>query len=191
MLDPIRLSAIAAVALTAFPVLHAQDQNENGATKNEVDLSFFQGNYFGKSIVTANGNTLRGRGIVRAKISDDLVTGRINIKGNVRVRGERVPIDNRFTFRETGRVDVQEIAPAVSNGQKSKGFYNAIPRSLRFVGQFNLDADRGRIAGTYECVIRISVKRIVRMTYTVTLEDDPTPSFVYRIVAEPREDEDE
>lgn len=183
-----RTNAIAIAAIAIFPTVNAQqNDDESGPTKNETNISAFQGNYFGKSVVEANGNTLRGRGIIRARINEDGLTGRFRIQGNVKVRGERVPIDNRFTFRPSGRVNVQELAPAVSNGEREKGFYTADPREVRFIGQFNLDTDQGRVSGSYECVVRVSVKRIIRMRYTVTLEDETSPAFVYRIVAEPRE----
>lgn len=187
MLIPIRFRAVVAVAIVAFPTLQAQDANENGATKNEVNISAFQGNYFGKTVVTTAGEKFRGRTRIRFNVADDGLSATVKIKGNVKVEGERVPIINRYRFKPSGRVAIDEIAPAVSSGQDTKGFYTAQPRDMTFVGKFRLDAASGKIEGTYTCRIRISVKRVVRTTYSVTLAEETTPTFVYDFVAEPKD----
>ncbi len=188
MLNLTRLSALTAVALAVIPVSHAQEEDEGGATKNATDFSAFQGNYFGKTVVTTDIDQFRGRRLkIRANIAEDGLSGVFKFSDRVRVEGDRVPIVNRFRFRPNGRVRIDEIAPAVSNNQKTKGFYTALPRNLSFTGQFRLDAESGRIEGTYECNIRVSVRRVVRVTYSVTLADDQNPAFVYKFVAEPRD----
>lgn len=174
----LRLCALAAVAITFLPA--------NAATKNATDMSAFQGNFFGKTKVTADGETFRGRTQIRGKFAEDGLSGIFNIQGNVRVEGERVPINNRFTLRKTGRVDIDELAPAVSSGAKEKGFYTAQPRDISFAGKFRLDGSSGKIEGTYDCRIRINGQRVLRITYSVTLADDTEPSFIYKFVAKPR-----
>jgi hypothetical protein len=185
-----RLGALTAVALTVIPFAHAQEE-EGGPTKNETNLSALQGNFFGKNVVTTANDKFRGRTRIRINVADDGLSAVVKIKGNVKVEGERVPIVNRYRFRPNGRVSIDEIAPAVSNNQSTKGFYTAAPREVSFVGTFRLDAPSGKIEGTYTCRLRISVKRIVRSTYSVTLADDTTPTFVYDFVAEPKDRSEE
>ncbi len=192
MLHHARLSAAALAALAIFPSLRAQDTDEGGATKNATDLSAFQGNYFGRTVVTTTQDKFRGNRLkIRANIADDGLSGVFKFTSNVKVEGERVPVNNRYRFRPSGRVAIDEIAPAVSNNQKTRGFYGATARSIQMSGQFRLDGQSGKIEGRYDATIRISVKRIVRMTYSVTLADDTSPSFVYKFRAEPRDRSDD
>lgn len=186
MFNSFRLSALAAVALALTPFAYAQE-DEGGPSKNETNLSAFQGNYFGKNVVTTAEDKFRGRTRIRFNVAEDGLSATVKIKGNVKVEGERVPIVNRYRLKPNGRAAIDEIAPAVSSGQNTKGFYTALPRDLTFVGDFRLDAASGKIEGSYTCRIRISVKRIVRSTYSVTLADDTTPTFVYDFVAEPKD----
>lgn len=152
-----------------------------GAQKNATDLSAFQGNHFGKAVVTAEGDKFRGRGRINGNIAEDGLSGSFSLKGSVRVDGERVPIDNRFVLRGSGKVGVRELAPGVSDA-KAEGVYSAQPRSITFQGKF----DVGTVEGTFECTARVSVKRILRLTYSVTIGDDTSPSFVYSFVVKPK-----
>lgn len=175
----------AVVALMVVQTTSAQETGGN-KNKNEIDISGFSGNYFGKSKVTANGETFRGRVKVSPRFEQDGLAGRFKIDGNVRVDGEKVPVGNFFNFRKNGRVDVDELAPAVSSNAKEKGFFFAKPRNISVTGQFRLDGSDGRIEGTYEGSFKINKARVVRITYTVTLEGDTEPAFTYKYVAKPK-----
>lgn len=165
-----RLCAFAFFAILCPFTTHA-------ATKNATDMSAFQGNFFGTAKVTAEGDTFRGRGRVHGRFAEDGLSGTFNLKATVRVDGERVPIDNKFVLKDSGRVSINELAPAVSDA-KADGKFIAQSRTVEFDGEF----DVGTVEGTFDCTASISSKGILRITYSVTIGDDTAPSFVYSFV---------